>query len=129
MAFSQAGDVIEGGSLDEAQQKELSEKEEEATQAEQAFRISQVKCAQTRLPFLSDARHREEGKAGKWNPITDHRRPTRCTCSCCLRRMHQAVKDLSTNIELKEQLMAELSANQQRFEQLRAHYEQVCLPQ
>ncbi|KAL1495803.1 hypothetical protein AB1Y20_016664 [Prymnesium parvum] len=82
-------DAAEGGgvalvgslTLDEEQEQALTEKEEQASQAEQAFRISQIK-------------------------------------------MQQALKDLSTNIELKEQLMAELSANQQRFEQLRTHYEQ-----
>ena len=37
--------------------------------------------------------------------------------------IRQALKDIDSNIELKEQLMSELSCNQKRFEQLREHYE------
>ena len=42
-------------------------------------------------------------------------------------KMQQAVKDLSSNIEVKEQLMAELTENAQRFEAMRTHYESAVL--
>ena len=61
---------------------------------------------------------------------------TRFRCDTCFRRavvyrihltrilsIRQALKDIDSNIELKEQLMSELSCNQKRFEQLREHYE------
>merc|ERR1740130_1092487 len=66
------------------EEEEVLAKEEEATEAEFAFKDSQLK-------------------------------------------MQQAVKDLSSNIEVKEQLMAELTENAQRFERMRTHYESAVL--
>jgi hypothetical protein len=42
-------------------------------------------------------------------------------------KMQQAVRDLSSNIEVKEQLMVELTENAQRFEAMRTHYESAVL--